>query len=204
MEDFWNTRYSQPDYAYGIDPNIYFREQLDKLNPGKILLPAEGEGRNAAYAAKNGWDVHAFDISTEGRKKALALAQQNNTNINYTISNINDFNTSIQSFDVIALIYAHFPSTQRTEYHKKVNSLLKKGGTLIIEGFNLSHIENQKQNPTAGGPKDASMLYTIENLKADFQDNFNFSECHEKEISLSEGKYHEGKAAVIRLTAIKK
>ena len=43
IKEFWDGRYSVPEYAYGVDPNEYFKEQLDKLSPGKILLPAEGE-----------------------------------------------------------------------------------------------------------------------------------------------------------------
>ena len=52
MKDFWNDRYGRAEYAYGKNPNVFFKEQLDLLPPGKILLPAEGEGRNAVYAAE--------------------------------------------------------------------------------------------------------------------------------------------------------
>ncbi len=41
---------------------------------GQILLPAEGEGRNAVYAAKRGLSVYAFDISSNAKKKALENA----------------------------------------------------------------------------------------------------------------------------------
>lgn len=70
MKKLWDSRYSNLNYAYGIEPNKFFKEVLDKNNfTGKILLPAEGEGRNAVYAAKKGLDVTAFDISIEGKKK---------------------------------------------------------------------------------------------------------------------------------------
>lgn len=56
MQDFWNNRYSGVDFFYGEDPNEYFAQQLKYFNPGKILLPAEGEGRNGVYAALQGWE----------------------------------------------------------------------------------------------------------------------------------------------------
>ena len=59
----WNDRYSDKKYAFGLEPNDYLKEQLEKLNPGKILFAGEGEGRNAVFAAKMGWAVSAFDIS---------------------------------------------------------------------------------------------------------------------------------------------
>ena len=48
--------------------------QLAKLSPGTLLLPGEGEGRNAVHAASSGWSVEAVDYSSEGKRKALALA----------------------------------------------------------------------------------------------------------------------------------
>lgn len=67
-KQMWDQRYADAEYVYGTDPNEFFKLELDKLKPGRILLPAEGEGRNAAYAAGKGWDVWAFDQSEEGRK----------------------------------------------------------------------------------------------------------------------------------------
>lgn len=52
MKDFWNERYATDVYAYGTEPNAYFKACLDTIpKPGRLLLPAEGEGRNAVYAA---------------------------------------------------------------------------------------------------------------------------------------------------------
>lgn len=51
MKEFWDARYAQETYVYGKEPNNYFKRTLNSLKPGKILLAAEGEGRNAVYAA---------------------------------------------------------------------------------------------------------------------------------------------------------
>jgi len=67
-KDRWDERYSNEAYAYGELPNDYLKEQLEKANVGKILFPADGEGRNGVFAAKLGWDVSAFD-SKPGLKK---------------------------------------------------------------------------------------------------------------------------------------
>lgn len=58
--DFWNQRYDATEYIYGTMPNHFFKAQIDRLKPGNILLPAEGEGRNALYVAEQGFDVAAF------------------------------------------------------------------------------------------------------------------------------------------------
>ena len=80
MNDTWvnrlNDRYSTDEYAYGEQPNNFLREELEKLKPGTILFPAEGEGCNAVFAAKLGWIVSAFDISAEGKNKPFASQKQ--------------------------------------------------------------------------------------------------------------------------------
>ena len=81
--EFWNLRYGNEEFIYGEKPNKFFKEQLDKLKPASILLPAEGEGRNAVYAASRNWDVVAFDISENGKKKATRLSEQSHVFIDY-------------------------------------------------------------------------------------------------------------------------
>ena len=114
----WNERYRAKEYAYGTEPNEYLKEQLGKLAPGMILFGAEGEGRNAVYAAKTGWDVSAFDVSIEGKNKALRLAEKNKVSIDYKVGLLPDLNYKNEQFDVIALIFAHFPPEIKSEYHK--------------------------------------------------------------------------------------
>ena len=57
MKNFWDERYSIKDYVYGTSPNQFFKEQIEKLEAGKILMLGEGEGRNAVYASRKGWSV---------------------------------------------------------------------------------------------------------------------------------------------------
>jgi len=90
--DRWNERYSNDEFAYGTQPNNYLKDQLQKLETGSILFPAEGEGRNAVFAAQLGWEVYAFDISAEGKNKALQLAEINNVRIDYHVGELQTLN----------------------------------------------------------------------------------------------------------------
>ncbi len=202
MKEIWNKRYSDENYVYGVEPNNFFREQLLKLTPGKILLPAEGEGRNAVFAAKNGWQVEAFDISEIAGEKAMNLAKDNNVIINYSIGELSSLAYLQGSFDAVGLIFAHVTAKLRSENHKKMITLLKKGGVVIIEGFSTKHIGFQKQNPGVGGPKDLDFLYTKEEIAADFS-GFEVLLLEEKVIELNEGLYHIGTGSVIRFVGRK-
>ena len=59
----WNDRFREKEFAYGTQPNTFLKEQIQKLVPGTILFGAEGEGRNAVYAAKLGWDAKSPRVS---------------------------------------------------------------------------------------------------------------------------------------------
>lgn len=193
----WNDRYSKEEFAYGEEPNNYLKEQLTKLTVGRILFPAEGEGRNAVYAAKLGWTVSAFDISNEGKLKALKLAEKNNVIIDYKVGELETLDFEREQFDAIALIYAHFPANIKSLYHKTFDRLLKNEGILIFEAFSKKHIDYVTANEKVGGPKDIESLFSIDEIKLDFP-NYEIIELAEKEIELSEGIYHNGRGSVIR------
>lgn len=203
MKEMWDSRYSSEDYAYGISPNDFFKYAIDKYElTGKILLPAEGEGRNAVYAAKNGLNVTAFDISREGKKKALKLAEKGNVEINYEVGNFLDLDIINEQFDSAALIYAHFPPSILSSYHKKIAELVKPNGYIILEGFSTGHLELRKQNPKVGGPDKLEMLFSEDTIKRDFSD-FEIIQLEEVEIELNEGKFHIGTGKVIRFVGKK-
>jgi len=199
----WNDRYSKEEFAYGEQSNNYLKEQLEKLDVGTILFPAEGEGRNAVFAAKLGWTVSAFDISIEGKSKALRLAEANKVTIDYQVSELRALNYNTEQFDAIALIYAHFPADIKSLYHKILDKYLRKKGVVIFEAFSKKHIDYISKNEKVGGPKDIAMLFSIDELKSDFM-NYEIVELVEKEIELSEGLFHNGKGSVIRFVGRKK
>lgn len=201
--DKWNERYSSSEFAYGEQPNQYFKEQLEKLPVGKILFPAEGEGRNAVFAAKLGWAVSSFDISVEGQKKALQLAKRNSVTIDYQVGELETLNYTNGQFDVIALIYAHFPADIKSHLHKTLDNYLRKGGTVIFEAFSKRHLDYLAKNESVGGPKDIGSLFSVEEIQADFS-NYDVIEVEETEIELQEGLYHNGQGSVIRFVGRKK
>jgi hypothetical protein len=197
---FWNERYQAHETVYGLLPNVFFKHCIDQLAVGKLLLPAEGEGRNALYAAKQGWTVTAFDYSEVAKVKALKMAQVQGLPISYQTTDFLSFEAEPALMDAVALIYAHMPPEIRTKFHHKVAKWVKQGGHVILEAFNPLQLELQ-----SGGPKDLNMLYTPEMLKLDFpESDWDIAVLETSETELSEGPFHEGKAQVIRLLACRR
>jgi ubiquinone/menaquinone biosynthesis C-methylase UbiE len=199
MNNFWNERYAEKEYAYGILPNQFLADSILNLpKHGKILFPAEGEGRNAVFAAKNGFEVTAFDLSSEGKKKANKLANDNNVQIDYRVGVLEHLNFEEASFDGVVFIYAHFPKAIRKAMHQQILRLVKPNGLIIFEAFS----KEQLHYPS-GGPKEVAMLFSEEEVKDEFQ-NIDFHFLKTEIIELNEGPFHQGKGSVVRFIGKKK
>ena len=196
--DFWNERYSSKEYVYGENPNHFLKEQLEKITvPGKLLLPGEGEGRNAVYAAKLGWEVDGYDQSTAGKLKAIKLADKNNVKINYQIADLLEFTSSKDKYDVIAIIYVHLNTKLRKAFNEKIIEALKPGGKIILELFSKEQL-----GKSSGGPQDLEMLYSLNEIKKDFS-SLKSIILKEETINIEEGEKHSGEANVVRFVGEK-
>jgi len=196
--NFWDERYSAEEYVYGTEPNQFFKEQIDIISvPGKLLLPGEGEGRNAVYAAKFGWLVDAFDQSTNAKKKALKLAEKNSVNINYTVVDLNKFTPTTNYYNAAAIIFVHFDPRVREIFHQKIIDSIKPGGKIILELFSKKQL-----GKNSGGPQELEMLYSLDDAINDFKEMKTIL-LEEKNIFLNEGDKHSGDASVIRFVGEK-
>ncbi len=198
MNDVWNKRYDVDDFVYGLEVNKFFRENIELIPKTRLLLPGEGEGRNALFAAKNDLYVHAFDLSDIAAGKAMHMAESEGARYEYQICSCKEFEAPELYYDAIGLIFLHIPGEERTEFHKKLVSYLKSGGKIIAELFSKKQAEMN-----SGGPKNSDLLYSMEELKEDFKD-LDFKILEEKQVKLQEGSLHDGLAWVIRFIAEKK
>ena len=198
MKELWDKRYNTDQFVYGFSPNSFLKSELDKLEAGKILLPGEGEGRNAIYAATKGWSVEAFDQSLVASEKALAYAAEKSVSVNYQVSGLEEYSFKPEHFDAVGLIYIHVGPPGRILLHKQVCKALKPGGVIILEAFHVSQLGN-----STGGPASLEMLFTEETLLSDFA-SLEVLEISQARLELDEGPFHQGEAEVIRFVARKK
>lgn len=197
MKQFWNERYAEHEFAYGKEPNQFLKEHIHLLPKGKVLFVAEGEGRNAVFAAKNGLQVYAFDYSDSGRNKAKDLASENNVVIDYEVSDVLQLSYKKNSFDAIVFIFAHFPSDIRKKAHEELLSLVKPNGKIVFEAFSKEQLKY-----TSGGPKESAMLFSEDEVRKEFV-NVTFDFLETELVVLNEGQYHQGEGKVIRFIGTK-
>lgn len=191
--NFWDQNFSCEGYKYGEQPNAFLAEQA-ALWPaaGDVLLPGDGEGRNSVWLAQHGHRVLAMDSSQVGLAKAQALAAQRQVHIQTLLADLADWQPEPHSADALALIYLHLPVSLRAAAHQRLMTALRPGGWVVLEAFHPQQLAH-----TSGGPKDPSMLYTLDMLRQDFA-GLQEVLAYEGPTELNEGPGHQGLAHVTR------
>ena len=192
QKEFWNDKFSKVDYFYGINPNEFLASNIGlKNNHKKLLCLGEGEGRNAIFFAKNGFEVSAIDASDLGLEKLQNRAVEEKLDIKTVCMDLN-FWKAEEKYDVIMASYLHLLRDERERLFKKIEDSLNTNGYFIAEFFSTKQLSYN-----SGGPKDLELLYTVEDLS-----NY-FSLCKkniiEEIVVLNEGIGHQGEACVIRV-----
>ena len=192
QQEFWNGKFSKADYFYGINPNDFLASNIELLkNHQKLLCLGEGEGRNAIFFAKNGFEVSAIDASNLGLEKLQNRAKKEKLDIKTVCMDLNDW-IVLEKYDVIVASYLHMFRNEREELFRKIENSLNSNGYFVGEFFSTKQLEF-----SSGGPKDLDLLYTIE----DFSNYFNLCKKNitEEIVVLDEGIGHQGEACVIRV-----
>ena len=134
MHRFWDERYQQ-EGVYGKEPNPFWVRELERVSPphaeNSLLLPCEGEGRNAVWAARKGWTVDAFDSSAVAVKTCQRWATEAGVEVYTHHEDAFEFEGESDGYDVIGLFYAHMPPHLRFPFHERVIKWLRPGLSLI-------------------------------------------------------------------------
>jgi SAM-dependent methyltransferase len=192
----WDVRYDQERYFYGERPNYFVARQLPALDKGRGLFLAEGEGRNAVFAAGLGHEVVAVDNSFVGRRKALDLAAANGVNIDYRLEDLTAGSWARESWDFVVLCFVHLNPKIMPEVHGQVAECLAPNGRLILLSFSKAQFGR-----TSGGPPRLEWLHDLAELKGQFT-GLELA-VEEKEVDLQEALGHNGLAIVIEMTGVK-
>ena len=193
----WDERYSGREYHYGTEPNAFLVNHCDLLqNP--VLSLSEGEGRNAVFLAKMGFDVLGVDFSAIGLKKAQQLAQREQVRIRTEVADMACYIPQARHYGAVISIFAHYPAAVRERLYPLIEQSLKPGGILLLEGYTEAQLPK-----STGGPKNIDMLLTRDKLAKVFSGMESIL-LQELDREVHEGEGHTGLGSVIQFIARKK
>lgn len=195
----WDELYNNQGYRYGKDPNVFVQSMLPDYPPSDVLSVAEGEGRNAVYAAELGHHVTAWDYSSVALDKLQRFADERKVEVKTELVDLaQNIPFSENQWDVVLNIFGHIgDASARQHLMKGIKRMLRPDGLYIME------VRSDRQLPyrTDGG-KDSSLLYSPFEVLDMFKD-WKITHFYYGEVERFEGKSHNGLGHVIQLTAYK-
>ena len=133
----WDQLYRTSQYVFGTEPAIFLKDHVHDLPVGKVLDIAMGEGRNAVFMAKKGFQVEGVDYSDVAIQKAKRLARNQRVNITTINADLNHYSIKPETYDVILNI--DFLLRPLVPQIKKG---LKKGGVVVFENYTIDQLKN--------------------------------------------------------------
>jgi SAM-dependent methyltransferase len=194
--EMWDQRFAARPDCYGTAPNAWLAENAGRIRArGRVLCLAEGQGRNALWLAQRGHRVTAVDLSAVALGQLRDRAAARGVELTTIEADLASWPAPEAQFDAVVLVFAHFPPAVRRRVHQLAEVALRPRGVVILESFSKYQL-----GLTSGGPKDAALLQSVEDLAADFT-AVQIISLEEATIVLDEGPLHQGEAHVVRLLA---
>jgi SAM-dependent methyltransferase len=164
--DAWDERYAASELVWSAEPNQFVAAELAALRPGRALDLACGEGRNALWLADRGWQVTAVDFSAVALDKARRLHESRpgaaGLAVEWVRADALTFDPGRTPYDLVVLAYLQLTVDERRTAVRRAFLALRPGGTFFLVAHDATNLTEG-----TGGPTDASVLFTAEEVLAD-------------------------------------
>jgi tellurite methyltransferase len=139
MPNPYDERYSGETYYWSTRPSRMAYEVLQRLPPDrplKLLVIGCGEGRNAVFFARNGYQVSAFDLSSVGLEKTARLAARAGTEVRVFAADVNAYRLD-EPYDVLFStgVLHYIPPELRADVFHNYRQHTRPGGLHVMSVF---------------------------------------------------------------------
>ena len=100
---YYEEEYRKDEYLWGVEPSSACLKVLELMPPTKEIKLLDigcGEGKDAVFFARCGYNVAAFDISEAGLEKTKRLADKSRVHVRVFKANIWDFRLE-ENYDIL-------------------------------------------------------------------------------------------------------
>ncbi|MFD1673102.1 class I SAM-dependent methyltransferase [Alicyclobacillus fodiniaquatilis] len=144
-KDYWNEQFRSRQNKL-FSPEEYLVKNIECFRPGSVLDVACGDGRNAIFLSKHGYDVTGIDFANEGLRRLRDFASTQGLRLNTHEINADDTEriTTLGQFD--NAIFVHFKPSIKT--FLAVSNLVRSNGIILMTSFNYRHLLKSPQFPS--------------------------------------------------------
>ncbi len=134
IRERWNRSLVDNDnYSFNKQPNMLLTTTVAAVTPGKALVVAMGQGRNALALAREGWEVTGFDLADKAVAYAVAEAKKEGLELNTKIESFETFDYGTAQWDLITWLYGGCLGID--DIAGTLKKALKPGGLFVFEFF---------------------------------------------------------------------
>ncbi len=136
----WENKYEKREKKLAY-PEKFLKDNINLLKKGSILDLACGDGRNAIYLARAGYEVLGVDFSQEALERLEGFVASEKISLKTKLMDLENIKNlkNLGKFDNI--IISHYKPS--LEVLKKLPDLLNENGILLISSFNYKHVEKK-------------------------------------------------------------
>jgi len=150
-EVFWDERYRSQSALWSGNPNVHLIAEASDLTPAGALDVGSGEGADAIWLARRGWQVTGLDMSTVALQRGAAHAAQAGTEIAERISwlhaDLMTWDPGVARYDLVSAQYMHLPAELRNPLFGRLAAAVTSGGSLLIAGHHPSDLQTTMPRP---------------------------------------------------------
>ena len=136
----WDGRYTEREGAMWTGrPNGRQVAEVAGLTPGRALDVGCGEGADAIWLARRGWNVTAIDVSDVAVRRAREAAQLARVEVQWVCGDVLQTAFPARSFDLLSLQYPALPKAAGEAAMRTVLDTMRPGGLLLAVYHDLDH-----------------------------------------------------------------
>nr|WSZ99486.1 class I SAM-dependent methyltransferase [Streptomyces sp. NBC_00857] len=128
----WDNRYADRQQLWSGRPNGALVAEIAGLTPGRVLDVGCGEGADAVWLARGGWDVTALEVSGVALERAAGHARDAGLAVRWVHATLTEAVLPPASFNLVS---AQYPALLRTPDAAAERALLASvapGGVLLL------------------------------------------------------------------------
>jgi SAM-dependent methyltransferase len=128
----WDERYADSGQLWSGRPNGALVAEVAGLTPGRVLDVGCGEGADAVWLARGGWDVTAVEVSGVALQRAAGHAGDAGVSVRWLHADLVAAPLEPASFDLVSAQYPALLRSPDAAAERALLSAVAPGGLLLL------------------------------------------------------------------------
>jgi SAM-dependent methyltransferase len=148
----WDDRYADRHRLWSGRPNGALVSEVAGLTPGRVLDVGCGEGADAVWLARGGWDVTALDVSGVALERAAGHARDAGVTVRWVHAELTEAALPTASYDLVSAQYPALLRTPDAAAERALLAAVAPGGVLLL--VHHAGMETRHSDETGFDPAD--------------------------------------------------